>query len=204
MSRDRWVALLLCLAALAFFAAPPRRNAVTTALTWWRDFGRTPSNLLPMQRGLNVAVLDADGRLHKAQAFDTYWQADSGFAEFISALPSDVWVVVVVQDDAATSLSAADLEGLQRLGGTTALSGRIGWSYILVGRPGIEAGLEWISQKAVEADQPAGTLVSGHPLPVRLRIRSAGYSAGASAWLSTGATAGGSLLPWVRVALRRS
>lgn len=207
MRRDWIFALLLCVGAALYFAAPPRATAVTEALLWWTRFGREANaNLVPGLRGLNVAVFDGEGRPVASRAFDTYWMADSGFPEFIGDLPADRWVVVAVQDDAATNLSPADLEALESLGGTRALEGQITWSYVLVGRPGLEAGagMEWLDTGPLDITLPEGGDVAGQPLPVTLRIYSAGFSAGSYASVSTGETGWENLRRWIWIALTRA
>ncbi len=207
MRRDAWFPLLLLAAAVLFFLAPPRTHAVNRALLWWSDFAReAQSNMLPSERGLNVAVLDAEGHLLESQAFDTYLNPDSGFPAFVAALPQDVWVVVAVQDDAATSLAPADLAALQSLGGSDGLAGKLKWSYILVGRPGLGplAGREWLDQGRLDVALAAGEVVADKPLPTDLRIRSAGYDAGIFAALNTGKADWANLRRWIRVALSRS
>ncbi|MFZ5823578.1 MAG: interleukin-like EMT inducer domain-containing protein [Bacillota bacterium] len=206
MRRDWLFALLLCLAAAAYFMAPYRQTAVSASLAWWREFTLWgQSNLLPNERGLNVAVLDRSGQILNARAFDSFASAESGFASYVESLPKDVWVIVAVQDDGATNLSAADLKALKYLGGTAALAGQIRWSYILVGRPGLGegAGREWLAQEFLDLSLAAGDEVAGKPLPVSLRIRSAGFGAGSFASLSSGPAGWDQLRQWIRVALRR-
>lgn len=206
MIRDWLIALLLCLAAVAFFMAPPRSAATTEALSWWTSFGWwAQSNLFPNERGLNVAVLDAEGRPMLSKAFDTHWESDAGFIALIAGLPEEVWVVVAAQDDASRGLSAEGVAALQSLGGTTALSGKFRTSYLLVGRPrlGPGAGLEWVDLGLLDVKLEAGHEVAGKPLPVPLHMRSAGLDAGAFASLTSGPVGWENLRQWIWIALRR-
>lgn len=206
MIRDWLIALLLCLAAFAYFAAPPRSSATTEALSWWTAFAwRAQSNLLPNQRGLNVAVLDAEGRPTLSKSFDTYWESDEGFVRLIAGLPEEVWVVVAANDDASRGLTEASLAALQSLGGTDALAGKFRYSYLLVGRPrlGPGAGLEWVDLGLLDVKLEAGHEVAGKPLPVPLHMRSAGLDAGAFASLTSGPVGWENLRQWIWIALRR-
>lgn len=207
MKRDTLIALLILLLAAGYFAAPQRKPTVLRVLDWWDRWAmEARPNWLPNERGLNIAVLDKGGKLVEQAAFDTYLQADSGFALFVAALPAERWAIVAVRDEAATSLSDADLAALESLGGSRVLAGKHHWSYVLVGWPGLAPGaaVEQAAPGALDVRLTAGTAVGGRPLPTALRVRSAGYEAGSYAALTTDGMGYANFWQWLQAALERA
>lgn len=206
IKRDYLIVLLIFCGAIAYFALPTHR--ADGAIAWWqRWFIQSQSNLLLNQRGLNVAVLGPEGELVEARSFDTYLQKNSGFSDYVSTIPKEYWVVIAAQDDAATSLSQADRDALQTLGGTDALAGKYHWAYILVGRPQIDRGkgLESFDQRSLDLRLEKGQTVAGIPLPAKMRVRSAGFSAGSYATLQSNYVSDrGVWFYWVVTAFKRS
>ncbi|MBA1334524.1 MAG: hypothetical protein HPY66_2373 [Firmicutes bacterium] len=185
MKRGYIFVLLILFAAVAYFYSPVHRESIGYAQLWWtRWYAVSQTNLLPDERGLNVAVLDADGMIVEARSFDTCVNADSGFAEYIKALPIDSWVVIAAKDDAATSLSSDDLLALKYLGGSDELEGKYTWAYILVGRPNLGEGngLEWLDELKLNVKLTKKDIVGDLPLPTGMHIYSFGYYTGTNGY----------------------
>jgi len=202
---ERWLVPMILLGAVVFFALPARRVNIDNSADWWRRWLiQAQTNYLPNQRGLNVAVLDWQGRLLTAAAFDTYLNPRSGFAEFITAQPLDSWVIVAAQDEASASLSEADLHALVDLGGSRSLYEKYEWSYVLVGRPhlGQGQGRELLSPNQVDLRLPAGAEIAGRRTPIAIRVRSGGFSQGSFAALQFGRVGYRRLWEWIFAVFR--
>lgn len=204
--RSAVISVLLLVAAISYFLAPPHRQNFITAVDWWQQWlAATDNNLFPDRRGLNIAVLTPEGNFVEARQFDTSADSDTGFADYTGSLSPQNWVVVAAQNDAADSLGAEDLTALAALGGSGALVGKYRWAYVLVGRPrlGLGKGLEQLDDKQVTVGLEAGKIIGGQPLPVQLAITSAGLSAGSYVRLQVGKPDNQFLLQWLITAWKR-
>ncbi|MGE5675404.1 MAG: interleukin-like EMT inducer domain-containing protein [Mycobacterium leprae] len=206
MIRDLVIACLIIGGATLLGLTESHGQAATRAIQWWSQLElEARGQLLAVGRGLNVAVIDGEGGLEEARTFDTYLNPNSGFDRYVASLQPSAWVVVVVKDEAATSLNDRDVAALQSLGGTAGLRGNKHWSYILVGRPNLGAGrgLERISEKALTLELPAGQEIAGQPLPLGMRIDSAGFYQGNFASLTRLPTHYDGLRRWLAAVLSR-
>ena len=206
MRRDFLLVFIILMMTAMYFLSPLHRASISGAYNWWHLWlMQSRHNELPNERGLNVAVLDADGTLLDVRSFDTYLRTDSGFAAYINSLPANKWVFVAVKDEASASLSGDDLQALRFLGGSEALAGQRNWAYILVGRPGLTAGKggEWLGKMSLDVSLKQGQLIGGLPLPKEIRIYSYGYQAGSFVGLGLGPVQYTKLRHWVKTALER-
>ncbi|MGE5675407.1 MAG: interleukin-like EMT inducer domain-containing protein [Mycobacterium leprae] len=201
------VALLILSTVIGSLALGSHPRSIANAVDWWKAWAAySRTNLLPNERGLNVAVLDSAGRSVDTRSFDTYLNPDSGFDRFVEALPPDCWVIIAVRDEASASLSTADLAALISLGGTTALQGRFRSGYVLVGRPrlGLGNGLEATGRGLLHLHLARGDRIGGLALPTGFTIESAGYEAGDIALLQPDTYKYERLWRWLRAALSRA
>ncbi len=99
----------------------------------------------PNQRGFNVALIGADGKLIDAAAFDTHADptASRALAQFIAAAPNDALIAVAVKDEAGAALTEEGVTALRSTGGQVDLRGQFRAGYALIGgkagQPVIEA-----------------------------------------------------------------
>lgn len=85
------------------------------------DFGRIFINgrqVAPDQRGYNVAVVAADGRLLRTAAFDTHLEpaASAALADFLAGVPAGTALAIAVADEASASLNEQAVAALREAG----------------------------------------------------------------------------------------
>ncbi|RME69910.1 MAG: hypothetical protein D6784_17585, partial [Chloroflexi bacterium] len=88
----------------------------------------------PNQRGYNIALIAADGRLLQAAAFDTHLDpnASAWLVEFLARAPADGLIAVAAADEASAALSPEAVQALQSLGSAVDLRGCFRCSHALL------------------------------------------------------------------------
>jgi len=120
----------------------------------------------PNRRGFNVAVIETDGNLISAAAFDTHADpaASRALAAFIAAAPDDALIAVAVKDEASAALTEEGVAALRSLGGRVDLRGQFRASYALLTAPNLPA------QEAFSPFQPVTLTAKG---PALTEVRAA-------------------------------
>ncbi len=98
----------------------------------------------PNQRGYNVALINPNGTLQVAAAFDTHASADASYAltQFIAAAPQDAIIAVAAKDEAGNNLTEEAVAALHSIGGQVDLRGQFRASHALIGGKNAQTILE--------------------------------------------------------------
>lgn len=180
MKKGYLVVIIIYIFASIYFYSPIHRESFINALNWWETWidSAITKNYYSDERGLNVAIIDANGNFIESNYFDTYLSSDSGFPKYIENIPENYWVIIAANDEASNNLSIEDINALEYLGGSDILKGKYNWSYILVGYPnlGMGNGFELIDESSLEVFLTKGELIGGLSFPTNLTIFSYGYS----------------------------